>query len=70
MTSGIVDTLLGDPQPDPGCDEVMSHVAVWAEQMHAGLDAEANLPALATHLQNCVACREDAEGLIAILRQH
>ncbi|MBV8992048.1 MAG: hypothetical protein JO372_26120 [Solirubrobacterales bacterium] len=45
-------------------------MAVWAEQMHAGLDAEANLPALATHLQNCVACREDAEGLIAILRQH
>ena len=70
MTSSIIDALLGDPQPDPGCDEVMSRLAVWAEQTHAGLDAGANLPELATHLQNCAACREDAEGLIAILRTH
>ena len=69
MTSSIIDTLLGDPQTDPGCDEVMSRLAVWAEQTHAGLDAAANLPALATHLQNCAACREDAEGLVAILRR-
>jgi hypothetical protein len=70
VTSSIISTLLGDPQPDPGCDEVMSRLAVWAEQTHAGIDAEAHLPELATHLQNCAACREDAEGLVAILRHH
>lgn len=70
MTSSIVSTLLGDPQPDPGCDELMSRLAVWAEQTHAGLDAEANFSALATHLRNCAACREDAEGLVAILGEN
>lgn len=69
MTSNVIDALLGDPQPDPGCDECISQLALWAEQVDAGLDAEANLPALATHLRNCVACREDAEGIIALLGQ-
>ena len=70
MTSRIINTLLGDAHPDPGCDEVMSRLAVWAEQARAGLDVAANLPELATHLKNCAACREDAEGLIATLRHH
>ncbi len=69
MTSSIIDAFLGDPRQDPGCDECMSQLAVWAEQLHAGLDARTNLPALATHLRNCAACREDAEGIVALLTQ-
>ena len=52
--------------------------ATRAVQSRAGYDVEAEIegsnvlalwPTVAEHLQNCDACREDHEGLIALTRR-
>ena len=67
MTDRLVRDLLGDPAPDPGCESCLEWLAAWADARHRGEDADARYPGVATHLRNCPACGEDAEGLTALL---
>jgi hypothetical protein len=60
----IVQQLLGQAGPDPGCDECFGFLDEYAELVVAGKDAKAVFPQVAAHLRDCDACREDAEGVI------
>lgn len=60
-------TLLGGEGPDPGCEACFEELDRYAEALLAGRDATRLFPQVFTHLENCAACREDAEGLIAAL---
>jgi hypothetical protein len=68
VSDQLIRDLLGDPAPDPGCDSCLEWLAAWADATCRGDDADREYPGVATHLRNCDACREDAEGLIARLQ--
>ena len=50
------------------CGECYARVDRFAEMELAGLDAEAALPLVEEHLRTCPECREEFEGLVAVLR--
>lgn len=64
-----LNTLLGRAGPDPGCEAVFELLDRYCEAVLSGADAATRFPGLALHLHNCVACREDAEGLLEVLRK-
>lgn len=68
MTDKSLQALLGNAAADPGCDGAFELLDQYAEAYLRGDDVARLFPGFVTHLQNCVACREDAEGLIALLR--
>ena len=64
MTDGPdVHALLGHPGPDPGCVACFDVMDQVAESQAAGEDWAARLPAVAHHVRDCAACREDLDGL-------
>jgi hypothetical protein len=67
MNSGI-EGVLGTDGPDPGCDGAFEELDRYVEALHAGEDAAARFPSFATHIRNCIACREDTEALLAAMR--
>jgi hypothetical protein len=68
MTDPSLEHLLGSGDRDPGCERAFEVLDQYCEALHRGEDAAARFPGLVTHLRNCVACREDTEGLLAALR--
>lgn len=68
-TAGRVAGLLGPPGPDIGCDACFDALDLYAELLSAGADADAEerIPGMARHLRGCPACREDLDGLVALL---
>jgi hypothetical protein len=68
MTSRLLQRLLGTSAHDPGCEAGFEVLDQYVDAVLRGEDAEALFPEVAAHLQNCDACREDTEGLIAALR--
>lgn len=66
--AAIIQRLLGHPGRDPGCDAVFELMDEYAELRAGGEDAARRLPEVAAHLRDCTACREDVEGLEALLR--
>ena len=63
-----IEGLLGADGPDPGCDGAFEELDLFVEALHAGADAERRFPSFATHIRNCIACREDTEALLVALR--
>jgi hypothetical protein len=61
-------TLLGAEGQDPGCEAAFEVLDRYAEALLAGRDVGKLFPQVVTHLESCVACREDTEGLLAALR--
>jgi hypothetical protein len=61
-------TLLGAEAQDPGCEACFDVLDRYAEALLAGQDVKVLFPQVITHLESCVACREDTEGLLAALR--
>jgi hypothetical protein len=59
--------LATDPR-DVGCDEAMAVLHLYAELLAAGVDAAERFPGLAPHLAACGPCAEDADGLLAAVR--
>ena len=59
--------LLGHPGPDPGCEACFAVMDEVAEAEAAGEDVAERFPAVAAHVRDCAACREDLAGLLASL---
>lgn len=66
---GLERFLATDPG-DIGCDESRAALHLYAELLAAGVDAAGRHPGLASHLAACHACAEDADGLLAAVRNH
>ena len=69
MSSERLQRLLGSGRRDLGCDAGFEVLDRYAEARLRGDDVEQAFPEIVTHLENCAACREDVEGLLAALRQ-
>jgi hypothetical protein len=63
----LVTLLLGTAGDDTGCDGGFAVLAEYVEGELAGRHMAALLPAVAKHLHDCPACREDYEGLLALV---
>jgi hypothetical protein len=67
MSQSPLDRLLGNDDPDPGCDAGLEVIDQYCEAIRRGEDAAGRFPAFAVHIHNCTACREDTEALLAAL---
>jgi hypothetical protein len=61
--------LLGNARRDLGCDAGFAVMDRYAEALLRGENVNQSFPELVAHLENCAACREDVEGLVAALRR-
>ncbi len=59
----LLERVLGPSGYEVGCEECFELLDEYVELEVAGLDADARLPGLRTHLQGCPACREEHEAL-------
>ncbi len=63
----LVRWLIGSAGPDAGCDACGDVLDVYVESELAGLAPAERLPEAAAHLAACPDCREDHDGLVALL---
>ena len=68
MTDYRLDQLLGTAGRDPGCDAGLDFIDEYCDLVFRGDPIPQRFAEFITHIGNCVACREDAEGLLAALR--
>ena len=68
MSDSLVNRLLGGGERDPGCDACFEVFDAYVEAVLRGADLDRLFPEVVAHLTGCAACREDAEGLLAVLR--
>jgi hypothetical protein len=61
--------MLGPSGPELGCDGCFAELDRYVELEIAGVDADAAVPGLRTHLEGCPACREEHDSLLALLRE-
>ena len=59
--------LLGPTGEDIGCDGCFEHLDRYVELEAAGLDADAAVPGMSTHLVGCPACGEEHDSLLALV---
>lgn len=64
------DRLLGPDGYEVGCQECFERLDEFVELELAGRDGEQAIPGFRAHLQGCSACREEYEGLRALLEAH
>ena len=69
MKHDSLERLLGLPGPDPGCDAGFAQLERYCDAVRRGEKVERQFPDLVRHIQNCTACREDTEGLLAALEE-
>jgi hypothetical protein len=69
VTDRLLSHLLGSGAADPGCEAAFAELDLFAEAVLRGDDVAVRYGHLITHVQNCPACREDTEGLLAALRE-
>jgi hypothetical protein len=69
MTKFDLHKLLGSGDPDPGCDEAGELMDAYCELVARGEPVPDRYTEFLTHMHNCPACREDMEGLLAMLQQ-
>lgn len=69
MTDSDLEKLLGSADPDPGCDASGELLDEYCELVARGEPVPDRFAEFLTHMRNCVACREDTEGLLAVLRE-
>jgi hypothetical protein len=62
-----IERLLGPIGEQVSCDQCFELLDEYVELEVAGVDADARLPGLRTHLEGCPACREDHESLLALI---
>jgi predicted anti-sigma-YlaC factor YlaD len=69
MTNLDLDKLLGADGADPGCDAAGELMDAYCEAVSSGEPLSARFEEFVRHMHNCTACREDIEGLLAMLRE-
>jgi hypothetical protein len=69
MTDLKLEKILGTSGRDPGCDAGLDVIDQYCEAVLRGEPVAGRYGEFVTHLHNCVACREDTEGLLAALRE-
>jgi len=67
MTDIDLDRLLGSAHDDPGCNEAGELMDAYCELVSRGEPVTTQYDGFLAHMSNCVACREDMEGLLAAL---
>jgi hypothetical protein len=63
--SSTLDRLIRTYDNDVGCAEVADLMDVFAELDRPG--AARRYPGVAAHLRSCCPCRDDVEGLLALI---
>jgi hypothetical protein len=69
MTDFDLQRLLGSADVDPGCDDAGELMDAYCELVARGEPVPDRYAEFLTHMHNCIACREDTEGLLAMLRR-
>ena len=69
MTEFDLEKLLGADGADPGCDAAGELMDAYCEALVAGEPLSARFDEFVRHVHNCLACREDTEGLLALLTE-
>jgi hypothetical protein len=64
-----LERLLGPTGREIGCEECFDRLDEFVELELAGLDADAAVPGLRTHLEGCPACREEHDALLALVAE-
>jgi hypothetical protein len=59
--------LFGPAEPEVGCDVCFDELDRYVELALSGADADKAIPGLRAHLDGCPACREEHEGLYALV---
>ena len=67
MNENPLEPILGRRGRDPGCEAAFGQLDRYCEAVHRGEDVSRRYVGFIAHIRNCVACREDAEGLLAAL---
>jgi hypothetical protein len=65
MSDTPLERLLGTDARDPGCEAAFAVLDEYVDAIRRGDDVRESFAGLLTHIRNCPACREDAEGLLA-----
>jgi hypothetical protein len=64
--SDDVKSLLGSGGHDIGCDACFAELDRYVELELAGVDADAAVPGMRTHLESCTVCRAEHDSLLAL----
>jgi hypothetical protein len=69
MTDSELRKILGAAGRDPGCDAGLDLIDEYCELVHRGAAVPLDrFGGFLMHIGNCVACHEDTESLLAVLR--
>lgn len=63
----LVASLLGPAGPQLSCESCFEQLDRYVELELAGADADRAVPGMRAHLIGCPACREDHDGLRALV---
>ncbi|HEY5418219.1 MAG TPA: hypothetical protein VIK41_25465 [Gemmatimonadaceae bacterium] len=69
MTDHRLDQILGTTGRDPGCEAGLDFIDEYCDIVASGDMVPDRFADFVTHLGNCRACREDTEGLLAVVRE-
>ena len=69
MTDTPLRALLGNDGPDPGCEGAFEVFDEYCDAVLGGEPLVNRFAGFLAHIENCPACREDAESLLAALRE-
>ena len=64
----LIGRLLGPGEPELSCEECFEQLDRFVELELAGADADLAVPGMRAHLEGCLACSEDHDSLVAIVR--
>ncbi len=59
---------LGNARGDAGCEAGFAVMDRYVEALLQGENVVQTFPEVVAHLENCTACREDVDGLLAAVR--
>lgn len=65
-SSNRLDRILGPTGYELGCEQCFELLDEYVELELQGVDADARMPGVRTHLEGCPACREDHKSLRAL----